>query len=560
VSDGKSQIAFEQAGLGSILRQNQLVVPPNQREYSWEDKQVTQLFQDFSKAIIEADEGYFLGTIVTIPRKTGALEVIDGQQRLSTTAILLAAMRDYLIGRDQILVDSLNSEFLTGIDRNRRARVPRLRMNIDDNDLFAWIIARNDGEAEPPSTRESHNRMKAAYSEAKKHVRNIVATLDPKDHGTVLDNWISFVQNKALVVLLKVPNDANAYKMFETLNDRGLKTSQADLIKNFLFGKSGERIQEVQQRWALMRGALESLDEDNITVDFLRHALIVIRGFVREAAVYDAVQDYVKGEQAAVTFSTQLETLGNSYVATFNPEHERWNGYPDAVRRAIEVFNLLGVKPMKPLLLAVAVKFNAPETGSAFSFLASLAVRLIIAGSTRSGSVEMPLASAAADIYANRINDARELRAKLHDITPTDDAFRTEFEAARVSKAQLARYYLRSLEMAAKDEAEPWFFPVDDRSVINLEHVLPRKPEGNWPQFNDEQVDMYVNRLGNQALMRASDNSDIRSASFNDKKAVYAASPYVLTSQIADLPIWDVDSIQDRQKVLATLAVKAWPR
>ncbi len=559
MSDAKSQIAFEQAGLGSVLKQNQLVVPPNQREYSWEEKQVTQLFQDFSKAIIEAEEGYFLGTIVTIPRKNGILEVIDGQQRLSTTAILLAAMRDYLVGKDQILVDALNSEFLTGIDRNRRARVPRLRMNIDDNDLFAWLIARND-DAEPPITRESHSRMKAAYNEARKHVRNIVATLDAKDHGTALDGWISFIQNKALVVLLKVPNDANAYKMFETLNDRGLRTSQADLIKNFLFGKSGERIQEVQQRWALMRGALESLEEDNITVDFLRHALIIIRGFVREAAVYDAVQDYVKGEQAAVTFSTQLETLANAYVATFNPEHERWNGYPDAVRRAIEVFNLLGVKPMKPLMLAISVKFSAQETASAFSFLTSLGVRLIIAGNTRSGSVEMPLAAAAAEIYAGQIDTAGALKARLHDITPTDDAFRSEFEAARVSKAQLARYYLRSLEMAAKDESEPWFMPVDDRSVINLEHVLPKKPEGNWPNFNEEQVDMYVNRLGNQALMRASDNSDIRSAGFEDKKKIYGPSPYLLTSQIAELALWDVAAIQERQKVLATLALKAWPR
>ena len=76
-------------------------------------------------------------------------------------------------------------------------------------------------------------------------------------------------------MLLKVPDDADAYKMFETLNDRGLRTSQADLVKNYLFGKSGERFAEVQSRWSFMRGALEALDEEDITINFLRHALVL---------------------------------------------------------------------------------------------------------------------------------------------------------------------------------------------------------------------------------------------------------------------------------------------
>jgi hypothetical protein len=75
------------------------------------------------------------------------------------------------------------------------------------------------------------------------------------------------------------------------------------------------------------------------------------------------------------------------------------------------------------------------------------------------------------------------------------------FVNTRVSKAQLARYYLRSLEMAAKGEAEPWFMPTADRAIINLEHVLPKKPEENWPQFTSDEVALYTNRLGNQAFV-----------------------------------------------------------
>ena len=76
----------------------------------------------------------------------------------------------------------------------------------------------------------------------------------------------------------------------------------------------------------------------------------------------------------------------------------------------------------------------------------------------------------------------------------------------------LAREYVQKIVMAARNEPEPWFIPTQDRSVINLEHILPKKPEGNWPQFTDDEAAMYVNRLGNQALLRASNNSDVRSA------------------------------------------------
>jgi hypothetical protein len=308
-----------------------------------------------------------------------------------------------------------------------------------------------------------------------------------------------------------------------------------------------------------MRGALETLEEEDITVNFLRHALIAMRGYLREAQVYDVVQDIVKGEQGAVTFASRLEVLANAYVATFNPEHEYWNHYPEAARRAIEVFNLLNIRPMRPLLLAITAKMGEKDATAAFQMLISLGVRLLIAGTTRSGSVEVPLATMAHDVSHERIVTAKELKAKLREIAPTDQQFRHAFEIATVSNARLGRYYLRSLEMAAKGEAEPWFMPNDDRAIINLEHVLPRKPSDNWKRFSPEEVGIYAKRLGNLALLKASDNSDLRSDGFSDKREVYANSPYVLTSQIAEAAYWDASAISKRQKTLAQMAVKAWP-
>jgi len=554
------QAAFEQAGLAGVLKYNRLIVQPNQRHYSWEEVHVTKLFKDLSKAISDNENSYFLGTIVTIPHTADeTLEVVDGQQRLATTALLLAAIRDFLSGKEPVIVESINNEFLTGIDRIKRERVPRLRLNVDDNDLFGWLMTRNQNTPEPTANKPSLKLLKDAYSLAAQQVKNIVATLDAKDHGDVLNGWVSFLENKAVVVLVRVPSGANAYKMFETLNDRGLKSSQADLIKNYLFGRSGSRISEVQNRWAFMLGQLESMEEGEITVTFLRHTLIVLRGFVTESAVYEAVTDFVRSEQVAVSFSSSLETASSAYAAITNSDSDKWNSYPGSVRRSIEVLNLLDIKPVRPMILAIALRMTGIESAQALQFMVSLSVRLLVTRGTRTGSTEETIAGAAHALFTQKIATLADIKKQLSAIIPSDPVFKLEFETAQVIKAILARYYLRSLEMAAKGEPEPWFFPVNDPSIINLEHVLPKKPGTNWPEFAAEEVEIYANRLGNQVLLRASDNSIVKNDPFANKKPVLAASPYVLTNQIANVGTWNVAAISGRQKRLAELALIAWP-
>ncbi len=557
MNDTKSQIGFEHVGLGSVLKQNQLEVPPNQRDYAWTTDEVDQLFQDFTRAIQDGD--YFLGTVVTIPRSNGTLEVVDGQQRLGTVAILLAAIRDFLAERDEtFLVESINNEFLTGIDRERRDRVAKLKLNIADNDLFAQIVKGNPPDASGRSGRRSNALLLDAYDAGKRHVRKLVAPLDPRDQGDELNRWVTFIEHKALVVVLRVPNDADAYRMFETLNDRGLRTSQADLIKNYLFGRANGRLSEVQSRWEYMRGALDSLREEENPVDFLRYALIALRGHLRQAEVYQAVQSLARSAQTTVTLTGTLENLANAYVATFNAEHERWASYPDAARRAINVLNLFNIKPARPLLLAIAEKMSSKEAAASLRLLVAAGVRLMIASNTRSGSVEVPLASTAQAVLNETVRTSSQLGTELRRLIPGDEEFREAFAVAKVSNARLARYYLRSLEMTAKEEAEPYFEPLNDSQVISLEHVLPRKPEGNWPKFDEDDVRTYSTRLGNLVLMRATENSGLKSSAFDAKRPSYRASSYVLTSQVGEVDEWTATTIGRRQNTLAELAVRTW--
>jgi hypothetical protein len=549
---------FDKIGLGAILKRYRLVVPPNQRDYSWETQHVKTLLHDLAGAISEDEPEYFLGTIVGVEKNPNLLEIVDGQQRLATTVIFLCEIRNYLKGKEQLIADDITKSFLTDIDRAKREEVVKMQLNSADNEFFQSRIKLNG--TLPKLSKPSHELIENTFKISEGHIAKIVSGLAPRDHGDLLNKWIDFIEHKANVILLTVDDSVNAYKMFETLNDRGLKTSQADLVKNYLFGQSNSRLPEAQQKWALMRGALDTAYEEDMTVVFLRHVLIAMYGHTKEKEVFDVIQKNAKGSTKALAFLDELEKLATAYVAIANPEHDKWNGYPDAVHRAIQALNNLNIKPFQPILLAIAEKFQPNEVRDSMQMLISLGVRIMIAASTRTGSVEESVSKAANSVYLGTIKNSKALRKELQGIIPNDKEFQQAFELARVSKSSLARYYLRSLEMAAKNESTPWFIPIDDKETINLEHVLPEKPESNWPDFAPETVDMYCRRIGNLALLEVKSNSNLKNSDFEMKKKVYKDSAYLLTSQLAkETGKWTEQRIVERQKILATHALKAWP-
>jgi hypothetical protein len=179
--------------------------------------------------------------------------------------------------------------------------------------------------------------------------------------------------------------------------------------------------------------------------------------------------------------------------------------------------------------------------------------------STRSGSVEETMAKVAATIYKGEIKTTAKLKEALADITPSDGEFSTAFETATLSKGPLARYYLRSLERVVQQTHYPWFVPTEDRDLMTLEHVLPEHPDGNWPQFSEEEHAAYWRRIGNLCLLPKSLNCDLRSVGEKEKFAVYKDVPYELTRQISEAPHWTKENIAERQKGLSKLALKAWP-
>jgi hypothetical protein len=257
---------------------------------------------------------------------------------------------------------------------------------------------------------------------------------------------------------------------------------------------------------------------------------------------------------------SDLENYSRLYVATYRADAEQWSGYPKGATQALSVLNKYDIKPLRPLIFAVAKSFQPNEAGNALSFLVSFATRLLIASTTRSGSIEESIAASALAVWDGRVQDTAALKASMGKIVPDDATFREAFATASSSKPDLARYYLRSLESAATSNAEPWTLVNDDPAAITLEHILPKSPRTDeWPQFEPEAITRYIRRLGNMCLLQRTPNSNARSDRFEDKIQAYRASPLTLTSSVAENDVWSPDIINQRQLAMADLAVKAWP-
>jgi hypothetical protein len=189
--------------------------------------------------------------------------------------------------------------------------------------------------------------------------------------------------------------------------------------------------------------------------------------------------------------------------------------------------------------------------------MVSWSVRFLILN-IKGGRLDEGYAKLANQIYDGKIKNVEQLKQESSDFVIGDAVFKSAFETARVGVAKLARYYLRSLENTARREENPEFIPNDD-TVINLEHVMPDSITDSWKQHIDQQdIQTHRSRLGNLALLQAIKNSDAANLSFLEKKKIYRKSAFLLTAQIAALSKWNKDAIENRQKVLADLAVKTW--
>ncbi len=261
-------------GIGRLLKEGgRFFIPHHQRDYSWTEDELDQFFKDIADAQTSDQSEYFIGLMVFMPEGEREFTILDGQQRLATTIIILAAIRSWLRARDFIAdAEQIQDDYIALGEIGRQDLEPSLVLNESNNDVFMRHVIRESAiedieqELASLSRYDPNRRLLEAALFCRTRVKEIGLEAEDTSQGAEhLFRLVRYIRDNVKVVRLNVPNEANAYTVFETLNDRGLDLSVLDLVKNHLFGRAGSQmaLRDMQRRWTQMASSLTNVRADD---------------------------------------------------------------------------------------------------------------------------------------------------------------------------------------------------------------------------------------------------------------------------------------------------------
>ncbi|HKE87602.1 MAG TPA: DUF262 domain-containing protein [Vicinamibacterales bacterium] len=564
----QSNTQVTHVAVGDLLGSRTFTVPIYQRSYSWTDEQVNELILDLRAALSRRQDDYFLGSLVFTGSgaRDQARAVIDGQQRLATVTMVFAGLRNYFVGLgDDERAFQIEHEYLFLRDFETQQRLPRLMLNAQDRAFFEDnVLARRQAQRATigRTSPASHKRMAEAFRLVEEEVQKIAKVSGASDIQNLTALRAMF-QDRVKVLAFEVADEANAFQIFETLNDRGLDLSIADLLKNYVFGQAGQHaIEQVQSDWQTALSRLDAGGGEKAVRVFIRHFWSSKHGLTRERHLYQSLKGHIRTSADAKHFARELAENALLYAAILNQDHEFWQDQPTGVRQAVGTLLKLRMEQYRPLLLACMAVMPKGDLRTVLQLMVSWSVRFRITQQLGSSAIEQFYGNTGSLVRNGKISSLSELIDYAGaGRVPSDKEFEAAFSTVSVQEGYLARYFLRVLEQEQRRKGgQPELEVINDEEQVNLEHVLPRRARpSDWTDFERDVLDFYTDRLGNMTLLLATENTKIGNRAFAVKRTAFAASSLGITSAIGRRRKWTPDAIEQRQRGFAELAVKAWP-
>ena len=535
-------------------------VQPYQRNFSWTLEEVEQLWNDIDESIQDDRPEYFLGTIVVHEnRDDKERTIIDGQQRLATLTMMLAAVRTVYAEHNDEREKEVYKDYLGVKDRRTRVTESRLTLNSDNEPVFQTLVIENAADAviSAAINDKALSPSNVLLAKAIKFVREVVrkkADASPRYENFLLQ-LEEFLRDRVVLILVAVGDEADAYLIFETLNDRGLDLSISDLLKNYIFGRAGNRSELVRKQWEEMAFLLGTQDQ----TQFLRHHWLSQYGIVRERDLYKEMKRKFSSQQAVLKLMSELRDAADNYSAISNVDHPTWQEYDSAVRKDLETLQLFGISQFRPLLLAALDVLDQTEIAKVIRIIVVLSMRYSIIGALGTGNIERAYSDAAVAVRKKEVNKAAKVFAKLKPVYPDDTRFKADFSQKEIGKAKLARYILTAIGNVLQGNKTVSI--IEDEKLSTLEHIMPKNKTGPWQKAAKDHAEYlaYVHRIGNLTLIEREKNMAVGNAAFDVKKTkAYSKSEILMTKNLSKFANWTVDTIERRQAEMAELAVRIW--
>ncbi|WP_419809025.1 DUF262 domain-containing protein [Sphingomonas sp.] len=586
------------------------LIPLYQRQYAWKvEPQLRLLWEDIVRAYqrLLKDRAsvvpHFMGAMViaqikTFGKEVQAFEVIDGQQRMTTFQLLLAALRDVAAANGSSYAAEIQKYlFNEGIMETPNVERFKVWPSLMDRRAFAHVIdsAINLDEIakRPPEEDGFVRKAVQAHEWFREQINAHVGSGEHYDEAK-LEKLFEAMKEGLAVVSIELEGGDDPQTIFETLNSRGVDLTPGDLMRNFIFQRAKGMGQE--------QGSLkidELYEKHWLPLDGPFWGTLAYRGRQGASRLDWMLTDHLSMEKADVI---SKEALFESYrrwiidqqpFAGVEPELAAITASAAVERKIFEKdkdnpigkFGLLAeafdVSTAFPLVVYLATEADVGERlSAALEMLESYILRRDIAGlSTKSynrffvGTIDRLRESEGCKVAAL----ARWLSTRPNetDRWPNDAEFRQgwlgrdQYKSARQPRL---RYVFERIERAKRTALSE---EIEIKSALTIEHIMPQKWRDNWPiegfdhagsayadpdQLSAEiKRDECINKLGNLTLVTSPLNSTMSNGPFSAKlPALRAHASLALNRELHDFDVWNEGCVEARGAALLEAARKVW--
>ncbi len=536
-------------------------LPFFQREYSWTKSEWGELLDDAVKAI-DTKEGHFFGFMTFKNETSEKISIIEGQQRLSTTTILISVVRDILLLENDSIYQNIDDAYIKVADpfSSDGAKYYKLKLAELNNDFFHKYVQKVETPTtkienfiiDEKKTNQSNKLVFGAYKYFYNELNKITSHKAKFEKCQYLKDLIRAILKQFVVVTTEVSDEKSAYNIFQTLNNRGLDLTLTDLLKVYLLRTAGKKWDEAKDKWDEIRENLNFVNSNA----FFRHYWLSTEGLVKEPELLKEIEKKIKTEQSALKFLDNLKAESECYEALLFPTKEFWGN--KEIVSLIEEMQILSKQPSLPLLLAAANKFkDKTEIEKTLRLIINFIFRYLTIAEWENKNLERLFSDIAIQIRKDEIKNSEQIRVRLKKEDVPDDQFKIMLATKEVKKAIVARYFFRKIEK----HLDPLQEKFSDR--ITLEHILPRNPDKEWKEYlklNKMEKDDWVHRLGNMTILLGKVNKKIQNIIYIKKFEYYknGGTSLKINEQFKTEDSWTGNSIDDRQLWLADLANEIW--
>ena len=552
----------------------QFTIPAYQRRYSWQDKQVKELFDDINH--LEGGETHLLGSIVCLTGDHGAginaLELVDGQQRTTTIMLFLDAIEDRLRAdandEDAQSINKLvNSRDYTG------TKSKKLQLGDLDNKDFTRVV---DG-------RELDEVVNNNLLKARKLIGDLIGKLDTEEFNQFRYKFI----NNAYIIRLDVAQAKDAFKLFETINNRGLSLSPTDIIKNFLLGNasiiSSETLESVKEDWTRIVLSLDGIDMDN----FFRQYMAGQTGQkVTQTRLIDTFKAYYARNIEEGEALREYEEFAEAVEGSETTNKQDLKAFAKTLRLAADIYRQIQQATFADdEINRRLINLKKIRSVASYTFILNLMQR----GGVGNNDVLEILRMV--EIFMLRRNVAEYRTSELEDIfvaltklpdenivaatkqifvdnMPSDEEFETRL-TGHVFKGQLEARAKYMLEYLGYGTLSPTEMVIKSHRAVELEHIMPQtidtkkaKEElGDWVSYLGEDAALhgeYLTKLGNLTMLGKKLNIVASNNPFEARKVEYEKSEIAMTRELAANASWGLKQIDVRTEKLTKQAVALW--